>query len=142
MKVTPKVRIVACEGKLVFIPNKPEQGIGNDWWPVNQKGNMGSVLGDSATMLGVSRKALEIMRTIPRNRDAIGDLGWWTCHNGKVAFSWFGVLYRIMDPKESEAARDFKVYESKCILIPNRVPTEAVAAVQANQFYWREPLTT
>jgi hypothetical protein len=136
-----KVRVVAYEGKLVFIPNEPEKGIGDSWWPVDQKGKLGSVLG-SSKRLGVSQEALALMRTIKLNRDAIGDIDWWKCDDGEKAFSWFGVLYRVMDPADSEAARGFQVYESECVIIPNEVPPEAVEAVKAGAPFWREPFTT
>lgn len=138
-----KVTVLAFEGFLVMIPHEPEKSVGRWWAPVNDKGNLGSVLVDSKQKLACSREALDLMRTVRRNREAVGDLGWWRCDDGKFAFSWFGALYRIIDPSDCEGDRGFHVHEEQCTIVPNEIPEsmreEIRVAVSERRDFWREP---
>jgi hypothetical protein len=128
-----KVRVVAHEGMIVIVPFEPEKDIKHQWWPTGGKNgnNLGCVIGDSKKMLGCSREALDLMRRVKKNHDAVGDLGWWRCNDGQYAFSWWGPIFRIVDPAHSEADRDFHVHEDQCTIIPNDVPEEAKKAIAA-----------
>jgi len=135
-----KVRVVAYKGKLIIIPDKPNEDVENGWYPTGGD-RLGCVLEDS-TRLGVSFAALEIMRLIRLNRDAVGDIDWWRCDDGKYAFSWWGPVFRIIDPERDEAARGFRPYEKECSIIPNEVPEEAkhMLSRQPMSVWWKEPL--
>jgi len=137
-----KVRVVAYEGQIVICPIDYDQGINDAWWPTGG-GKMGCVVGDSKQMLGVSKEAIELMHSVTLNRDAIGDLGWWRCDDGTYAFSWFGAIFRMVDPNSSEAARDFRVHDGQYIEIENTLPDDVKAqvdeALALDLTAWREP---
>ncbi len=142
-----KVKVVAYKNHLVMIPQEPEKGIGKGWYPTGSEDRLGCVLTDSKKNLGISKQALQIMQQVKRNQDAVGDLGWWRCDNGKYAFSWWGALYRIIDLK-AEGARDFQVHSDQCTVIRNTVPKAAKLAIDANlersekkkHYHWALPL--
>lgn len=126
-----KVKVVAYKERLVIVPNNPTEDIGKPvgWYPTGD-GRMGCVLTDTKARLGVSEEAFELMKKIPRNRDAIGDIGWWECDDKTWAFSWFGSIHRIINPIKSEGDRNFRVNDTLkqfCTIIPNDVPEEAKA---------------
>lgn len=147
--VALKVSVVAYQGKIVICPQAPEQGVDQDgWWPTGG-GKGGCVLVDSRRLLGVSEEALLLMQSVVRNHDAVGDLGWWECDDGKYAFSWWGPIFRIVDPKKDEASREFRVWRDECTIIPNQVPEAAKLVIDAGhcgdtllatQCFWAEPI--
>jgi hypothetical protein len=138
-----KVTVLAHEGHIILIPHAPLLNVDRNWSPVNNAGRLGSVLGDSRRQLACSKEALDLMRSIRRNADAIGDLGWWLCADGTYAFSWFGALYRVIDPKNAEGDRDFHVHEQECTVVPNEIPEDILeqvrVAVAEKRALWREP---
>jgi|GEM_PF-2010552 len=124
-EINLKVRVLAHEGNLVMVPLAPEEGIDDDWWPTGGD-KMGCVVGDTRRRLGVSKEAIGLMRGIKRNRDAIGDIGWWRCHDGTYAFSWWGPIFRIIHPNDAEGSRDFATHPDQYVEIPNDVPPEVI----------------
>lgn len=138
-----KVKITEYKGFLVIEPIEPEKDIDNEWWPTGQ-GRIGCVVGNSKKNLGVSKEALAVMKGVRKNWDSIGDLGWWKCDDGTHAFSWFGSIHRIIDPKDAEAARDFRIFENECSIIPNEPPQEAKDKLDENMvdvYAWKEPFS-
>lgn len=147
-----KVRVVAYKNRIVISPKNPEQDIAKGkklWWPTGgPKGwTLGCVLGDSKTQLGVSEEAIKLMEKVRRNHDAVGDLGWWKCHDGTFAFSWWGPIYRIVDPGRAEGDRDFRVHEGQYIRIVNQVPMAAKKVIdgfkadEEEPAHWNEPFS-
>jgi hypothetical protein len=128
-----KVQVFAYKGYLVVAPNEPEQGINDNWWPTGGKDGdrLGCVLGDSEKNLGVSPEAIELMKTIEVGRDAIGDLDWWWCTDETYAFSWWGPIFRIIEPKTCVTARGFRPRPDKCSTIDNELPSELRTKVDA-----------
>ena len=159
--IRPKVRIYAYQGLVIFDPREPEKWVPTDptkpktdlsieeqWVPVGG-GHLGSVVGGTEFTVGVSKEALELLQSIPQGVDCIGDFSWWECNDSTWgncwALSWFGPLYRILDPKTSVTARGTRIPGPRNYqLIDNEISEEIVAGVtQANrrgEFYWREPL--
>jgi hypothetical protein len=135
-----KVRVVAYNNRIVLVPENPEQGINQEWWPTGGT-RIGCVVGNTKANLGVSEEALVLMRKMRVCRDAIGDLNWWWCTDGTYAFSWIGPIHRIVDPDTSEAARGFEIFRDQCTIIPNDVPPEAIAVIDDHprNYAWREP---
>jgi hypothetical protein len=121
-----KVKVCAYKGYLVIEVLHPESPQEN-WHPIGP-GRIGCVLADSKTMLGVSAEALEFLRKVPRSHDAIGDVDWWACDNGRKAFSWIGGVKAIFG-SNAEGSRKFTMYPDDCIGIPNVVPEEARAYI-------------
>lgn len=144
-----KVRVVAYKGKIVIVPTEPEKDIGSDgnddgyWYPTGQ-GRIGCVLLDTKTRLGVSEEAFALMREIPRNHDAIGDISWWEADTDTYVFGWCGSIHRVIDPKTAEAARDCLVTDAlrpHFQVIPNDVPEAAKLVIDQNPgtYAWAEP---
>ena len=143
-----KVKIVAYKSHLVVVPTNPEQGIGktDGWYPTGD-GRLGCVVTDTKNRLGVSEEAFDLMKTIKRNHDAIGDISWWECDDGTHAFAYFGSIHRVINPESAEGDRDFRVTPSlrnACAIIPNDVPEEAKVLLdslkEGEELYaWKEP---
>lgn len=142
-----KVNVTAYQGRIVFEPVDPLLGVEDEWWPtdIDPHERFGSVVGSSASRVGISQEALELMKTIKVGCDAIGDIDWWLCTDGSWAFSWFGCLYRVMDPVVSISSRDFNPYQSQLakafVLIANAVPLGAREAIDHDPECgaWKEP---
>lgn len=135
------VRVYAHKGKLFIYPNC-HRPVGKLFYPTNAEGNMGCVLCKTKGHLEISKEAIALMGKVRRNNDAIGDLGWWKCVNGDVAFSWFGAIYRIVDPATAQGDRDFRVHEGSYKEIPNDVPEEILKydnALEKESSMWRAP---
>lgn len=119
-----KVKVTAYKGQIVIDTANPEKDVDDFWYPTG-RGRMGCVLLNTERYLGVSKEAIELMKGIRRNHDAIGDIGWWKSDNQGYCFSWWGPIYRVIDPTSAEGDRDFFVQEGKYIEIPNDVPQDA-----------------
>lgn len=135
------VKVLAHKGKIVTFPSNHEKS--KVFFPTGGT-NLGCVVLDSKKHLHASKEALDLMNKIKTNNDCIGDLGWWKCNDDKYAFSWFGAIYRIIDPKNCEAARDFKVFQNECTIIPNDVPKEIIDGFKAKNrmMLWKKPFST
>lgn len=131
-----KVKIFAYNNFLIFDTYKPYEDIGNDWYPVNDKGHIGSTIDFTEKNLGVSLEALKLMEKIKRCSDSIGDIS-WSISNGRHVLSWIGSLYRIMDVNDSVAARDFRILKDKCVLIENIISDEMINNISENM--WKQP---
>ena len=84
------------------------------------------VIGDLVEKVGISPEALELMKKIKRNRDAVGDLMW-----DENSFAWWGSNYRIMNPAKSETARDFRIGKHTTIDNDQLSPFESKAVEHA-----------
>lgn len=134
-----KVKVLAYNGKLLFVPNKPYEDIEKGWTPVDDKGIIGSSIIDSEKNVGISKEALEIMETIKSGGDAIGDIDWYKANDGTYIFSWLCALYRIIDPKNSVSARGFRVYKDECVIIDNDITEDMIEGYNSAEFMWKEP---
>jgi hypothetical protein len=124
-----KAKVFVHSDQLVIVPSNPLGGIGDDWWPTGGT-RLGCVLTDTKRRLGVSKEALLLMREIEVGCDAIGDIDWWRCYDGTYAFSWWGPLYRIINPDDSVSARAFREYHDQCQVIPNNIPEDVLRDVE------------
>jgi len=132
------VKVLSHKGKLYFIPTDHQPT--SNFHPTGGN-NMGCVTSDSKKFLQVSQEALDLMRKIKKNHDAIGDISWWRCADGTYAFSWFGAIFRIVDPDDAECDRDFAIPPAEFYtLIPNDVPKEVKKGI-GSKFYWRKPFS-
>lgn len=124
MKVAKKpilARILEYKGKIICWPQ--QTGKDKGWVPTGDHNgnNLGCVILDSRR-IEMSKKAIEVMDSMPRNGDAIGDMDWWACTDGTKAFSWFAAMFRIVDPSKCELARGTRMFPDDCVIIPNRLP--------------------
>jgi hypothetical protein len=67
-------------------------------------GNLGCVA--DASKVDISQEAIDVLKTVKKNRDVIGDIGCFKADDGMVVFSWFGYYLRPIVPAECEADRD------------------------------------
>lgn len=123
------VSVYAHNGLLYFYPSPDLFNDETRFIPTDDRSHIGCVVMDSKKDLRVSREAIELMKQIEVGSDSIGDIDWWACDDGTHAFSWFGAIYRVIDPKTAQSARGFKPHAGlPCTLIPNDVPPEIVEA--------------
>lgn len=71
-------------------------------------GNLGCVC--DASKVKISQEAIELLKTVPKGADDIGDIDVFKADDNRVIISWFGGYYKVIDPKKSEAARDTNFY--------------------------------
>lgn len=118
-RVTAYKNIIVIEGVgLDFVHEK--------WVPAGG-GKIGCVVGDTKNLLGVSKEAARLLKSVRRGQDAIGDVMWFKANDGLDYFGWLGSNLRLVDPDDAEADRDFQILEY--VTIPNRVPAGARAAI-------------
>lgn len=148
-----KICIYAHKGRIVCYPDpdlvvyvktgtlvKPKEY----FIPTNDQGNMGCVLCDSKANLMISQEAIDLIDTIERGRDAVGDTDWFKVDDGTYVFCWRGPIYRIVDPETCVGARGLSTFPSECEIIKNDVPKEIVEAFEhrdysPNHASWRSP---
>lgn len=121
------VAIFGYKGCLVITTLQPEKKM-EEWTPIGP-GKIGCVIGNTKKNLGVSKEALELMGKVETCGDDIGDIDWFSVNDGTHAFGWIGGLNRVVNTKTAEAARGFKVYRDECVIIPNKVPEEAMKKI-------------
>lgn len=136
------VEVFAHRGLIICAPTDPDEKA--EWWPTSNDGRMGCVLGNSKKYLRISQAALDLLQTIRIGNDSIGDIDWWKCDNGTYAFSWFGAIYRVINPKDAVTARDFRIYPDQCTVIPNKPTKEMIAGAlkaEENMLSWKQPFS-
>ncbi len=102
---------------------------------IDRPSSMGQVIMDTHKHLGVSAEAIEAMKKVKRNRDAIGDIDWFTTKGDSedsAAFGWLGGPKSIKKISDIEGARTFSL-NHKYVVIPNEVPEMAAAAIDEAQ---------
>lgn len=146
-----KVTLLAHRGHVVVLPAAADLDSG--WVPTGNRAApgssrvsnyCGSVLLDTRSDLSASEEALRLLADIRNGRDAIGDWDWWACADGKYACSWFGPIFRLIDPRTAVGARGTAVHRDQVTVVPNDVPPELAAEVEAalleGRAYFREPV--
>ena len=100
-----------------------------DWVPIAE-GRVGCVVMNTAENLGVSPEALSLLKQIPRGRDSLGDVDWFSSVRGDC-FSWLGGTKRIVDPSHAEGSRDYAI--RSYVEISNNPPAEAVEYLESSR---------
>jgi hypothetical protein len=67
-----------------------------------EKGQLGFII--KAEFVDIQLEALELLKTIPKSCDAIGDVDVEKYSNG-ISFSWLGGPMRLLDPKKVSGSR-------------------------------------
>lgn len=127
-----KAKVTAYKGKLVFELLAAGSIVDQVASSIDMPGNMGQVIMNSATNMGISDDALALLKTIPAGSDAIGDVDWFHSVQGWV-FSWFGAPYAIKDPSDSVGARGFAIRPGQFVSILNETAQGAMDAIDAPQ---------
>lgn len=132
--------ITAHKGHLVFTLNTHASIKDEVATSVDNPFSFGQVIMNTAKNLGVSEEALALLKTVPRGRDAVGDVGWFVTDRVGYAFSWIGGPCSVKKPEEIEGARDYMaasapidILKTFCVIIPNDVPAGAVSAINMSQ---------
>ena len=121
-------KVTAYKGKLVC-ELVADKSIENEVvTTIDTPSTFGQVIMNTAKNLGVSKEALELMKTVKIGRDDLGDIDWFNSVQGDV-FGWIGGPYNIIDPAEAETARGFKILAH--IEIENEVPAGAMEAIDS-----------
>jgi len=123
-RITAYKDIIVCE--LVAEASIPNEVVTT----IDTPGNIGQVIMNTKEHLGVSKEALELLKTVKKGHDSLGDVDWFSTMNGAAhAFGWIGGPYAIKDPKTCEASRQYVIGEF--VEIPNDVPEGAKQAIDA-----------
>lgn len=96
---------------------------------IDNTGVIGQVFMDTKNNVGISLEALELIKTIPKGHDSLGDFDWFKAGDDKYALGWLGGPKRIMFPLESETSRQFTLGDF--VEIPNDSDGAAMAAIDA-----------
>lgn len=122
-----QARVTAHRGILVveLLAKKSIKGVVTS--NIDTPNNLGTVIHNTGTNLGVSAEALALLKTIRKGHDAIGDVDWFRSNDGHDNFAWLGGPKRLMDPATAQAARGYAMLGHK--VIPNTASVQAKAAV-------------
>ena len=71
-------------------------------------GNLGCVC--DASKVKISQDAIELLKTVPKGIDDIGDIDVFKADDNRIIISWFGGYLKVIDPKSSVAARNTNIY--------------------------------
>jgi hypothetical protein len=121
----PFVTVTAYKGFLIIEALIKEEH--SDWVPAGS-GRIGCILIDTKTHLGISDEAFELLKEIPQSLDDIGEVDWFDSDDGKRVFGWLGPTKRLIDPKDAEGSRNYKVSRD-FLSIPNEPDPDAVKAI-------------
>lgn len=85
----------------------------------------GSVLIETDKFLGMSKEAVELLKTLKKSHDAIGDVTTWKTNDNRDCFGWIGGFKRIVNMTTAEGDRD-GIIDIKHVTIENDVPQEVI----------------
>ena len=71
----------------------------------------------------MSDKAYELLKTMKKSGDDIGDVSAYQTVKGNYCFSWLGGIKRLVNMDQAETSRE-GIAEIKYVSIPNKVPNE------------------
>jgi hypothetical protein len=115
--------VTAYKGRIV-IELKTRRSIPGEVLTSLDTPRMGSqIIKDTAKNLGVSKEALQLLKTVHRGANAIGDVNWSSSEEGSGNFGWVGGCCAIFSPATCEASSQFKV--RGYVTIDNNVPEGA-----------------
>lgn len=122
-----KARVFAYKGYLVLelLVTKSDDEVTST---IDHPGTFGQVIANTKANLGVSQEAIDLMATVKRGRDSIGDIDWFKLAAGGHAFGWIGGPKAIKQASEIETSRQWNTGEF--INIDNAlIPPEAKAHI-------------
>lgn len=68
-------------------------------------GQLGFII--KSECVDIQPKALDLLKTIPKSCDAIGDVDIEKYSDGRITFSWLGGPMQVLDPKQVSGSRDY-----------------------------------
>jgi hypothetical protein len=99
----------------------------------DKPGVLGQVI-HGTKQVGVSKEALALLARVGRSRDDIGEIDCFKSSNGNLNFSWLGggrKLVQVTPGSDLGSSSYVAPTESDVTVIPNDVPKEAQAAIDA-----------
>ena len=140
------VTLLAYRNHVVIVPDSDTTPT-PEWSPSGNRKNYPSfenILFDTGKHLRASPEALELLSQMRVWPDPVGDWRWVRTNDGTCACTWFGAVYRIIDPTVEVAAKGTQVFREHVRLVPNVVGDELRAevdeAIRLRRPYFREPL--
>lgn len=115
--------VVAYKGRLVIELKARKSIPGEVTTSLDHKHLDCQIVTNTAKHLGVSKEALELLKSVRRGNGAAGELDWSQTQQGHAAFGWKGGRCAIITPEFCEASSQFKV--RGFVTIPNEVPEGA-----------------
>lgn len=119
-----RVEVTCHEGYLVINTINEKH---DEWFVPAGGGRFGCVLINTEKHLAMSDEAFELLKTMKKNNDAIGDVCTWMSDQGQC-FSWMGGTKRIAQVAGCECSRD-GIINLKYKKIKNVIPAEALEAI-------------
>ena len=92
---------------------------------LDNPGVFGQVIVDSKNNVGISKEAHDLLKTIKRGRDDLGELDWFKTSDNAHAFAWIGGPYTIVNPTTCESSSSY-VANDDYTLIENEPPQGAM----------------
>jgi len=116
-----KVKVTEYRGFLAVEALEPETPH-PDWAPIGP-GRFGCVVNNTKTNLGISKEAMLMLSKLPKSRDSIGTIMWFTTESpsGKAkgaAFGWMGGALCIIGP-DADTDRSTRMHQGQHVDIPN-----------------------
>jgi hypothetical protein len=120
-----KVKVTAYEQNLIIevIDGKEDK----NFIPIGE-GRIGCVLIETDTCLGMSKEAFELLKTIKKSHDDIGDVTAWKTDDDKNCFGWLGGFKKIINMEKAEGDSS-GIADIKHVTIENDVPQEAIDVI-------------
>ena len=117
-----KVQITAHEQNLIIETLNEKED--KNFIPVGPN-RLGSVLIETDKFLGMSKEAADLLKTIKKSHDDIGDICVWKTNDNKDCFSWLGGFKKIIDVTIAEGDSS-GIADIRYVTIKNIVPPEAL----------------
>lgn len=116
-----KVKITEHLGFLAIEALEPDTAH-PDWVP-NGPGRFGCTINNTKANLGISKEAMLLLSKLPKSRDSIGTVMWFTTTSPSgeaqgAAFGWMGGPMCIIGPG-ADTCRSTRMHEGQYIDIPN-----------------------
>ena len=121
-----KVKVTAHENYIIIETLDEKED--NNFVPVGGS-RIGCVLIETDNYLGMSKEAVELLKTIKPSYDDIGDVSTWKTNDNKDCFAWIGGFKRLVDIDTAEGDKN-GIVDVKHITIENIVPEEAMKAMK------------
>lgn len=84
---------------------------------LDNAGCLGQTVLDSGANLGISREALELLKSVKRGKDPVGDLYWKAKETGRCIFAWRGAPVVAISPDTCKASDFFAIHAHT--VVPN-----------------------
>ena len=116
-----KVKVTAYNQNLIIeaIDGKEDE----NFFPVGDT-RIGCTLIETDNLLGMSKEAFDLLKTIKKSHDDIGDVCAWITDDDKNCFAWIGGFKKIVNMKTAEGDSS-GIADIKHVTIENDVPQEA-----------------